>query len=64
MFDKTDTKTAPWTVIAADNKLRARIEVLEAVVKGLGDGVDCRWPDVDPKVREVAEKALGRTLKL
>ena len=64
MFDKTSTKAAPWTIIAADNKKAARITGLEAVIAGLGAGVRLDYPPVDPKLRKVAEAALGLTLDL
>ena len=57
MFDKTSTPVAPWTVIAADDKKAARIAGLEAVVAGLGAGVDLRFPKVTPELRAAAEKA-------
>ena len=57
MFDKCSTKAAPWVVIAADDKKAARIAGLEAAVTGLGDGVDLKWPGIDPAVKAAAEKA-------
>ncbi len=57
MFDKTSTKAAPWTIIAADDKKAARLAGLEAAVAGLGAGVDLSWPDIDPKVIKAAKKA-------
>lgn len=62
MLDKTSTKAAPWTVIAADDKKTARIAGLEAVVAGLGAGVDLTFPDIAPELRAIAEKTLGVTL--
>ena len=64
MFDKTSTKAAPWTVIAADDKKTARLAGIEAVIAALGDGVDLTYPPVDPELRRVAEKALEVTLAL
>ncbi len=57
MFDKTSTKVAPWTVIAGDDKKAARLAGLEAVVTGLGAGVDMTWPEVDPALLKAAKKA-------
>ncbi len=57
MFDKTDTKNAPWTVLAANDKKAARIAGLEAIVAGLGDGVKLKFPDADPAVLEAAKQA-------
>jgi polyphosphate kinase len=40
-FDKTHNDTAPWTVILSDDKLRARITVIQAVLGSLDyDGKD------------------------
>ena len=57
MFDKTDTEVAPWTVIAADDKKAARIAGIEAILDGLGDGVELEYPDTDPAVLQAAKKA-------
>ncbi len=62
MFDETSTPHAPWTVIAADDKKSARLAGLEAVIAGLGAGVDLKYPKVTPELRAVAEAALGVTL--
>ena len=59
MFDKTSTEVAPWTVIAADDKKSARLAGIEAVVAGLGAGVDLSYPEVSSELRAVAEAALG-----
>jgi len=64
MFDKTSTSHAPWTVIAADDKKTARIAGIEAVVAALGEDVDLTYPPVADDLRELAEAALGVTLKL
>lgn len=57
MFDRCGK--LPWTVIAADDKKTARIAALEAVIAALGEGVDLRFPDIDPELKRVAEAALG-----
>jgi len=57
MFDRTSTAIAPWTVIAADSKKAARLAGLQAVVKGLGAGVNLDFPEIDPKVLAAARKA-------
>jgi AMP-polyphosphate phosphotransferase len=64
MFDRTSSRAAPWTVIAADDKKWTRIKGLEAVVAALGADIDLDYPPVDPAVRAAAEKALGVTLDL
>ncbi len=35
MFERTSTKTAPWTLVEAEFKWHARIKVLKTVVKKL-----------------------------
>lgn len=64
MFDKTSTKVAPWTVIAANDKKTARINGLLKVIDILGKDVDLTYPPVDPELRKIAEKALGKKLDL
>ena len=64
MFDKTSTKAAPWTVIAANDKKWARIKGLEMVVAALGEDIELDYPPADPEIRKVAEKALGVKLDL
>ncbi len=63
MFDRCSTDVAPWTVIAADDKKAARIAAMEAVLAGLGDGVDMAWPAVSPGLQAVAEAALGVSIE-
>jgi polyphosphate kinase 2 (PPK2 family) len=64
MFDKTSTKLAPWTVIAANDKKSARISGLKKVVDVLGKDVDLAYPPVDHELKKLAEKALGTSLDL
>jgi len=59
MFDRTDTKQAPWHVVAANHKWQARISVLELAIKALGKGVDISAPVTDPKFLAAAKKALS-----
>jgi polyphosphate kinase 2 (PPK2 family) len=59
MFEHTSTKSAPWTVIAGDDKKSSRIEGLQTVVAALGKGIDLSYPPIDPAVRKAAEAALG-----
>ncbi len=40
MFDRTSTESAPWTVVPANDKRRARVKVLETIVKRLRDALD------------------------
>lgn len=60
MFDKTSTKTAPWTAIHADTKWIARVKALEVITEALSKGLDLRPLPVDPKVRRFADEILRR----
>ena len=33
MFEKTDTEFAPWLVIKANKKMRARVEVIQKLLE-------------------------------
>lgn len=59
MLEKTDTKNAPWHVIASDSKEHARLEGLKIVVEELGRGVELGSRDLDPAVAEAAYKMWG-----
>jgi polyphosphate kinase 2 (PPK2 family) len=39
MLDRTDTSYAPWTVVEADDKLYARVKVLETVNAAIERGL-------------------------
>ena len=39
MLDRTDTSNAPWTVVEADDKLYARVKVLETVNSAVERGL-------------------------
>ena len=39
MLYRTDTKQAPWTVVSADNKLFARIKVMETVIRRMEEAL-------------------------
>ena len=59
MFERTDTRWAPWTVVDGNNKKAARIAVLTAVADQLEQGVDMKPLPVDPEILKIAEAALG-----
>jgi polyphosphate kinase 2 (PPK2 family) len=40
MVARTSTKHAPWSLVAANDKLHARVEVLKTICKRLGKAVD------------------------
>ncbi len=59
MLEKTDTKNAPWHVIASDSKRQARIEGLRVVVEALGKDVKLVEQELDPQVVKDAFKMWG-----
>jgi AMP-polyphosphate phosphotransferase len=63
MFERTDTKHAPWHVIGANHKKYARLEGLRIIADELADGVDLKDPELDPELRKLAEKELGIRLE-
>lgn len=62
MFAHTDTRAAPWHLIGADSKKRARLEGLGIIADRLAHGVDLTDPPLDPRLRLLAERELGVTL--
>jgi len=59
MLEKTDTKHAPWHVIASDDKRHARLEGLRVAVEALGKGVEIVEQQLDPQVVKDAFKMWG-----
>lgn len=55
MFEKTDSKNAPWVLIPGNNKLFARIRVLEEIIKHVETEVQRRGKKL-PKVMEIETK--------
>lgn len=63
MFERTDTKHAPWHVIGANSKKHARIEGLRIIADSLAKAVDLTDPALDPALRELAEQELDCKLE-
>ena len=63
MFQQTDTRWAPWTVIDGNNKKAARIAAMTHVVETLEAAVPMTPPDLDPAVVKLAHKAFGYSPK-
>jgi AMP-polyphosphate phosphotransferase len=59
MFERTDTKEAPWIVIDGNDKKAGRIAALTAIADRLEKFVPMEPPELDPEVERVARKALG-----
>ncbi len=60
MFERTNTKRAPWTAIDGNCKKSARIAALTAIADRLEAHVPMEPPKLDPEVEKVARKALGK----
>jgi AMP-polyphosphate phosphotransferase len=63
MFERTNTRWAPWTVIDGNSKKAARIAVLTAVADQLEMAVDMKPLPADPAIVALAEAALGSPIK-
>lgn len=59
MLDQTDHRTAPWTVVATDNKKTARLNIIRHVLRTIG-GPGAAADKPDPDVVFPAAKAEGR----
>ncbi len=59
MFERTDTRWAPWIVIDGNNKKAARIGALSAVAAALEKNVSLKPVPLDPALKALAEEALG-----
>jgi polyphosphate kinase 2 (PPK2 family) len=59
MITLTDTEAAPWRVVGANRKWRARLEVLSAVTDSLARDVSLDPPAFDMKEKRAACRRLG-----
>lgn len=60
MFQRTNTRHAPWHAILSDDKEAARIAVLRILVQRLSTGLDLRMPAIEPEVLKLARASLGK----
>ena len=58
MFQRTDTRWAPWTVIDGNNKKAARIASLTAIADALEAGVPMKPPAADHEIEALAQRAF------
>ena len=58
MFKHTHTRCAPWHVINGEFKWQARVNVLDAVIDKLSEGVDISPPPLDERLIALASKQL------
>ena len=62
MFDKTDTRWAPWKVIDGNHKKYARIAALTHIADMLEKAVSTKPPVVDAEVARLSKEAFGLDL--
>lgn len=63
MFEKTDTRWAPWKVIDGTHKKYARIAALTYIADVLEKAVPMKPPSADPEVVKLAKEQLGVEVK-
>ena len=62
MLTRTHVDYAPWTIVATDNKKKARLNIIRHVLRRLNrPGLECQKPDAD--IVFPADKAKGRLAK-
>ena len=59
MFERTDTRWAPWKVVDANDKKAARIAALTYIADRLEAAVDMVPKDADPEVLALAKEVFG-----
>lgn len=59
MFERTDTRWAPWKVIDGNSQKAARIAVLEYVIERMEAVVPKEFPDLPAEVLAQAKKDMG-----
>ena len=60
MFERTDTRWAPWKVIDANDKKAARIAALTYIADRLEAAVDMVPKEADPEVLALAKGAFDQ----
>ena len=60
MFDRTGTRSAPWTVIDGNNKKSARIAALTHVADALGKALPSSPPPERPEMAQLTRRFLAK----
>ncbi len=60
MFDRTDTRWAPWAAIDGNDKKSARIAALAAVAEALGGALPAGPPPLRPEMEQAARAFLEK----
>jgi len=63
MFERTDTRWAPWHVIDGNDRKAGRIAALTCIADALEKHVPMTMPEADPAVVELAKEAFGYGVK-
>ena len=63
MFERTDTRWAPWKVIDGTHKKYARITALTHIADVLEKAVPMKPPAADPEVVKLAKEYLDVDVK-
>ena len=63
MFEHTDTRLAPWTVIDGNNQKAARIAILSHVIAELKKSVPQEFPEANPAIVALAQRTIGYSPK-
>jgi len=64
MFQRTDTRWAPWTVIDGNDKKAARIKALTYIADRLEKAVPMEPPPISEELARLARSQFGEELKL
>jgi len=64
MFEKTDTRWAPWKAIDGNNKKAARIAALTHIADRLEAAVPMTPPPADPDLVQLAKSHFGTDVKI
>ncbi len=59
MFRKTSTETSPWTLIPSNDKRYSRLASMDAVLRGLSEGLELRLPGFGPEFDAALREALS-----
>jgi hypothetical protein len=62
MLAETDSRHAPWTVVATDRKKDARLNVIRHILRAIG-GPGAKAPEPDDKVLFPAAKNADRLFR-
>lgn len=59
MFERTDTRWAPWAVFNGNNQKAARIAVLNHILQEMKSHIPQEFPEIDEEIMRLARESLG-----